>query len=647
MHIMHNRIIMSAVLLLLLLSRVIGQTQRVVADNQGAIAGATVEVWDSYPDGRVLTTYKTDENGVFQLSDIPSEFDVRVYSEWYFPLVYSSSQISDTLFLEHAPTIQGSMQYLEYWSTDSFFHGYPVQQGDVITAVDPDSIVCGVTYVKYFESDNVNGFLIAVYGDVSLTSDVDEGAQQGDTIRFFINKEEAVPRNKTPVWYSGGSVRIELNRPGVLSLTTEILPDPSYGKIVVTPDTNRIPYGINVSLQAVPSFGYKFVYWDNAELDTTRDMSFVITSDTLVRAYFSKLSALPLHIAMQYPDNNFKNVPVNIPISLKIRDEIYGVNLSSVSMTVNEKTVLQNGESQVGDQVFVQPVDSGYQIKYVTENNFTPNSSVQVIIDAASKRKKNPSQIHEVYYFITGSASLSSIELYKVKAGVEIRRQGHPLGIVFDSDSDFPDSIAIGDVINTPSISDSLRPGLHSLFFGPFGFVSDNDFLFLFHYSDSLLQAYGVHSPEDLSLLFYQPESGEWNIIPPYNVDRGNKIVRYSANTLSYVQLVSIKPQIERASPSGKSMIYNYPNPFNPDISPTFVRFKLPVNSVISAKIIDVEGNVVRIIERDKNCLAGVIYQCQWDGKDTAGRVAANNVYYCVITGSNLQSIVRKIAVIR
>ena len=635
------------ILSLLFINSLYAQDVRVVADLKGGIKTAVIEVWDSYPNGRILQEIYTDNNGVFTLPDLPSGSDLRIHADWYFPLVSFSSQVPDTSFLEPVPVVEGSMQYLEYCSTESFFHGYPVQVGDVVYAVDPDGVICGVTNVKYWESDTTNGFLIAVFGDVANTNEIDEGALDGDTIRFFINKESAIIRKGAPVWHSGGSRRIELNLPGFLNLSTEVLPDPSYGKIVVTPDTNRIPYGVNVSLRAVPNFGYKFINWVNAALDTTRNISFTITSDTLVRAYFSKLSALPLHIAMLSPGADYKNVPVNIPVAFKVKDELFGVNPSSINMKVNGKTVLYNGESQIDNQVFVQPVDSGYQVKYIPGNNFNSNSQIQVTIDAASRRAKNPKQIHETYEFTTGTALISDVSFFKFQNSTEIIKQDAHIGILFTGSSDGPDSVEIGDVVNLPPIPDSLRAGLFPLFFGPFGFLFDSNFTLLFHYSDALLQACGVHSPDALSILYYLPEPGSWKIVQPYDIDRPGKIVKYMADRFSYVQLVSVKPQIERTQSAGKDMIYNFPNPFNPEISSTFIRYQVHVNSTIRVEIKDISGNVVRVLERGKNCIADVTYQCEWDGRDNSGNFTANNVYFCVVTGPEIKTLVRKIAVIR
>ena len=46
------------------------QIVKVVADTDGGIKKAGVELWDSYPDGRILQKIKSDKNGVFNLPDV-------------------------------------------------------------------------------------------------------------------------------------------------------------------------------------------------------------------------------------------------------------------------------------------------------------------------------------------------------------------------------------------------------------------------------------------------------------------------------------------------------------------------------------------------------------------------------------------------
>ena len=76
--------------------------------------------------------------------------------------------------------------------------------GSVVHAIDPDGIVCGEHVVSV-----PGGFLMAVYGDDPLTPE-DEGAEEGDVIRFTIDEqpvESTIP--KEPIWI-GDKARVDV-----------------------------------------------------------------------------------------------------------------------------------------------------------------------------------------------------------------------------------------------------------------------------------------------------------------------------------------------------------------------------------------------------------------------------------------------------
>lgn len=79
----------------------------------------------------------------------------------------------------------------------------PLQHGDIITAYDPDGILCGMDTVK---ADSSYGFM-PVYRDDNF-SDEDEGADPGDTISFRINGTPVIT-DPPVIWIENGT-RIEV-----------------------------------------------------------------------------------------------------------------------------------------------------------------------------------------------------------------------------------------------------------------------------------------------------------------------------------------------------------------------------------------------------------------------------------------------------
>jgi hypothetical protein len=89
---------------------------------------------------------------------------------------------------------------------ESILGSQPLPVGAVIRAYDPSGVLAGRTEVT------LSGwYLLAVYGDDPQTQ-LDEGAESGDTITFTINDQPAVPLGPDPpLWVGSGSrVHVEL-----------------------------------------------------------------------------------------------------------------------------------------------------------------------------------------------------------------------------------------------------------------------------------------------------------------------------------------------------------------------------------------------------------------------------------------------------
>jgi len=83
----------------------------------------------------------------------------------------------------------------------------PIPVGAVITAYDPDGVLCGVWTVT---TVGQYGFM-PVYGDDPATTDVDEGAVDGDTISFRICGYDATVVSGTTIWTDKGQEEVVLS----------------------------------------------------------------------------------------------------------------------------------------------------------------------------------------------------------------------------------------------------------------------------------------------------------------------------------------------------------------------------------------------------------------------------------------------------
>jgi len=101
-------------------------------------------------------------------------------------------------------------EWVNFYSAASTYDGEPIPIGSVVNAYDSDGIHCGSFEVH---TSGQYGFLV-VYRDDSFTPEIDEGAEPGDTLTFFINNHIAIVKGPgVPVWTANGSV-IELNLEG-------------------------------------------------------------------------------------------------------------------------------------------------------------------------------------------------------------------------------------------------------------------------------------------------------------------------------------------------------------------------------------------------------------------------------------------------
>lgn len=191
---------------------------RVVAPDLTAIDSAHVEVWDSYPDGSKQAAVFSDLNGEFTVSGLSGgTYDVRAWKEkvpglettkigLYYPTYafdvpqpYPGKLL---LVMVPTPVITWTPYPCDYLDGDSnsTFLGSALRRGDVIGVKDPDQVWCGLV-TMHEHGDTTDGkYLIHIYGDDPVTTGVDEGAEAGDMLTFFINNKPATLVGGTGIW---------------------------------------------------------------------------------------------------------------------------------------------------------------------------------------------------------------------------------------------------------------------------------------------------------------------------------------------------------------------------------------------------------------------------------------------------------------
>ena len=83
------------------------------------------------------------------------------------------------------------------------------------------------------------------------------------------------------------------------------------------------------------------------------------------------------------------------------------------------------------------------------------------------------------------------------------------------------------------------------------------------------------------------------------------------------------------------------PTPFNPQVSPTTIRYEAPTDAVITVQIIDSAGRLVRVLLEQRE--AGGRQSISWNGRDEDGRRVPVGVYICqlIVSGNPKKSATR------
>ena len=152
------------------------------------------------------------------------------------------------IFAQPTPT----NEWVNFYSSNTTFDGSPIPVGAVVNAYDPDGVWCGSFTVT---TQGQYGFLM-VYRDDATTSNIDEGAEPGDTITFYINDHLALKLGPTdPLWTTNGDI-VEVDLEGhsnydpiiITTADTTTVEDDlySYAVIATDVDMDTLVYSLSI-----------------------------------------------------------------------------------------------------------------------------------------------------------------------------------------------------------------------------------------------------------------------------------------------------------------------------------------------------------------------------------------------------------------
>jgi len=462
-----------------------------------------------------------------------------------------------------------------------------------------------------------------------------------DTLDIVMTKPYSIRANFDPIYHR---------------LTTVVEPVNS-GEIVKQISASRtkldsVLHNTNVTLIAKAFSKYTFVKWrgDGTDISWNDTLQFAIRSDTTITAVFDTLDVEPPYVFQLYPPHNARNVPINPIIEFKVQDEIFGVNLTGLTVVVEGQTIIQAGVDKTYGRVKIMAITRGYYVVYDPAVHFLANSTIDIKIYCKDLAYQ-PNLAEYNFSFVTGTGQVN----YTLRRIVSSSNGGslqdpssakidvEPRAFEYDTTE-----IAMGELDSPPALPEGVQNVGPVYYFGPNGMTFRSPVTIGLPISDSGLQGAGVlestESLNNLSVYCYTTQQARW--IQKTPTMREGMTINFDADTLGYCVIVR-RSQFGADTFSGLAQVYNYPNPFNPDQNATVIRYRLSQDAKISIRIYDVSGILVTTLVNGEEKTRMTNYHCFWDGRNDRGELVANNVYFCVIESSAGERTIRKIAVLR
>ena len=107
-----------------------------------------------------------------------------------------------------------------------------------------------------------------------------------------------------------------------------------------------------------------------------------------------------------------------------------------------------------------------------------------------------------------------------------------------------------------------------------------------------------------------------------------------------------LKSILPERLPTQTQLLANYPNPFNPE---TWIPFKLAQDSTVTAKIYDLTGKQIRMIELGHLRAGNYVESSKaiyWNGKTETGELVSSGTYFYQIDAGDYQA-TRKMVILK
>ncbi len=125
------------------------------------------------------------------------------------------------------------------------------------------------------------------------------------------------------------------------------------------------------------------------------------------------------------------------------------------------------------------------------------------------------------------------------------------------------------------------------------------------------------------NIIFMENANEHVFFISPPGVADTNSFTTTSPDTFSVSVTVDVEEPGLAISPKSYELYQNYPNPFNPG---TTIKFSLGQTEIISLRIFDLNGRLIRTLIKSEKRPSG-LNSVEWDGKDKSGSLIPSGRY--------------------
>jgi PKD repeat protein len=468
-------------------------------------------------------------------------------------------------------------QWISVYCADPTLNGDPLLPGDMITAYDPEGVLCGSAEVK---TDGSYGFM-EIYRDDPTTT-ADEGAQPGDMISFRINDVE-VTTDPVIYWTENGDYFELCTFSGERCLTFDL-----------NEGWNWISWNVEYSDDIM-----QFVQDFESCIDVV--LSFDRGGQTFVPGLyqFATLTDVDYYRGFMFKMNCAAEFEICGPeIDNSEAIQVYtGWNL--ISYWPNEELMVEDALTSILNDALVV---LGYDgegltwapdfIDFNTLTHMNPqfgywlkSSDDAVLAYPGFTPIVTPAKTTMASYKVAPSRSWMSVY------GAGISLDGQPIAADATIDIRTEEGVLCG--------SGTLNRGVMK-FTPVYGYDKADEAAVNYPQQNATLEVYvnGVRAYPDIS----------WD---------ANSVVRLEA-------LSSSKDgHTDNVRPNTYALYQNYPNPFNPE---TTIKFNLPVAGHVELSVFNMLGQNIRTLA-DETFSSGE-HEVVWDGASDDGRQMASGVYF-------------------